>query len=178
MSTFVMSDDVYSEVLRLANLYHRQAEKCQDAKAYLAGCIMMGASLEALLLSFANCYPRAAAKSPAAPRKKGAVKPLIEWTLANLLAVAKERNWLPSALSTDEEWDDAKAQIGDYGEVVKEIRNLVHPARYAIDMPHKRITKKYLEASLNIVETACDYLLDRINESLRKAVEGENAKNA
>lgn len=178
MSTFDLSEDIYNEVIRLANLYHRQAKKCQGANAYLAGCIMMGASFEALLLSFANCYPDEAVKSPVAPRKKGEVKPLIEWTLANLLAVVKERNWLPSALSTNEEWDDAKAQIGDYGEVMKDIRNLVHPARYAVDMPRKRITKKYLEGSLEIVEVACDYLMERIGESLQEAMEKEKAKSA
>jgi hypothetical protein len=137
---------------------------------------MIGAAFEAMLLSFANCYPEEALKSNAAPRRKGKIKPLIEWSLANLLAVAKECNWLPSALSADDDWDDAKAQIGDYGEVIKQIRNLVHPARYAIDWPRKRITKKYLESVFEILDVANDYLLYKIHDSLREAMEREGWK--
>ena len=178
MSMFELSDEVHNEVIRLARLYHREAEKCQDAKAFLAGCVMIGAAFEAMLLSFVNCYPEEALKSSVAPRRKGAVRPLIEWSLTNLLAVTKERNWLPSALSTDDDWDNAKAQIGDYGELIKEIRNLVHPARYAIDWPRRRITKKYLEAVFEIIDVANDHLLYRLNESLREAIEREELKDA
>ena len=139
---------------------------------------MIGAAFEALLLSFADCYPDEAMSSKLAPRKKGRVKPLIDWSLSNLLDVAKDRNWLPAALSTDEDWDDAKAQIGDYGEVIKQIRNLVHPARYATDMPRKRITKKYLEHSFEIIDVAIEYLMDKIGESLHVAIEQEEGKGA
>ncbi len=176
MPTFELSDDVFNEVMRLARQYRREAEKCEDAKAFLAGCVMIGASFEAMLLAFANCYPEEALKATSAPRRKGKIKPLIDWSLSNLLAVAKECNWLPSGLSRDEEWDDAKAQIGDYGEVIKEIRNLVHPARYAIDWPRKRITKKYLEHVFEIMEVVNDYLSHKINESLWEAIKKEEAK--
>lgn len=178
MSTFELSDEVFNEIIRLSRQYYREAEKCRDAKAFLAGCVMIGAAFEAILLSFANCYPEEASNSIAAPRKKGVVKPLIDWSLANLLAVAKERNWLPSALSTDEDWDDARAQIGDYGEIIRDIRNLVHPAKYAIDMPRKRITEKYLEAVFEIIEVTQEYLFRRINESLREAIEKQEANGA
>jgi len=176
MSTFELSDDVFSEVIRLARQYHREAEKCQEAKAYLAGCVMIGAAFEAMLLSFANCYPEEASMASAAPRRKGAVRPLLDWSLTNLLVVAKECSWLPSGLSTDEEWDEAKAQIADYGEVIKHIRNLVHPARYVIDFFHKKVTKKYFEAVFEIIEVTNDYLLNKINKSLREAVQREQAK--
>ena len=141
MPTFELSESVFNETLRLALQYRREAEKCQNAKAFLAGCIMMGAAFEAMLLSFANCYPAEALTSSAAPRRKGKIKPLTEWSLADLLAVAKERTWLPSVLSTSQDWDGAKAQIGDYGEVVREIRNLVHPARYAVNMPRRELQR-------------------------------------
>jgi len=178
MSTFELSDDVFNEVIRLANQYRREAEKCQEAKAYLAGCVMIGAAFEAVLLSFANCYPEEASKATTAPRRKGAVRPVLDWSLANLLAVAKECDWLPSGLSKEEEWDEAKAQIGDYGEVIKDIRNLVHPARYAIDWSRKRVTKKYLETAFEIIDVAFDHLEYKINETLRDAIEKAEAKGA
>lgn len=178
MSTFELSEDVSKEVMRLANLYRREAEKCQEAKAYLAGCVMIGAAFEAVLLSFANCYPEEASKATNAPRIKGTVRPLLDWSLADLLAVAKECDWLPSGLSKEEEWDEAKAEIGDYGEVIKDIRNLVHPARYAIDWPHKKITKKYSETTIEIIDVVYNYLESQIIESLREALEKEESKGA
>jgi hypothetical protein len=177
MTTFELSKKTFDEVLRLARLYYGEAKKCQDAKAFLAGCVMIGAAFEALLLSFADCYPDEVMNSKVAPRANGEVKPLINWSLSNLLDVAKDQNWLPAALSTDEDWNDAKAQIGDYGEVIRLIRNLVHPARYATDMPRKRITKKYLERSFEIIDVANDYLMDRIGKSFRVAIEQEEGKD-
>jgi hypothetical protein len=167
---------MYNEVLRLARLYQREAERCQESKAYLAGCVMIGAAFEASLLVFANCYPEEALGSTAAPRRKRNIKPLIDWSLAELLAVAKECNWLPSALFLNDEWDEAKAKIGDYGEVIREIRNLVHPGRYALDWHRKRITKKYLEGVFEILDVANEYLLSKINDSLWKAIEEEEKK--
>jgi len=169
---FKLSEELYNEVLRLAGYYRREAEKCRDSKAFLAGCIMIGAAFEALLLAFANCYPEEAFTSRNAPRRKGgSVKPLLSWSLADLLAVAKERMWLPSGLSRGDEWNEARAQIGDYGEVIRNIRNLVHPARYAIDFPRKRITGRYLEASFVILDVAIDYLQNKIEGSIREAIE-------
>ncbi len=158
MFTFELSDDIFNDVLRLARLYQREAERCQESKAYLAGCVMIGAAFEASLLAFANCYPEEALGSVAAPRRKRTIKPLIDWSLAELLAVAKECNWLPSALSLNDEWDEAKAKIGDYGEVIRQIRNLVHPARYALDWPRKRITKNIWKLTFKILDVANEYL--------------------
>lgn len=101
-----------------------------NGKAYLAGCLMIGAALEASLLAFANCYPDEALSSTVAPNKGGTIKPLAEWSLAELLAVAKERGWLPSSLSLSEEWDEKKAHIGDWAEILRQIRNLIHPTRW------------------------------------------------
>lgn len=176
MLAFELSEDMYIEVLRLARLYQREATRCQESKAYLAGCVMIGAAFEASLLAFANCYSEEALGSTAAPRRKMEVKPLVDWSLAELLAVAKERNWLPSALSLHDEWDEAKAKIGDYGEVIREIRNLVHPARYALDWQSKRITKKYLEGVFEILEVANEHFLSKINSSLWEAIEEEEKK--
>ncbi len=165
--------ELCDQVLRLADTYRREAEKCRDSKAFLAGYIMIGAAFEALLLSFVNCYPHEASASVAAPRKgrgKGeGVKPLLEWSLAELLAVAKERNWLPSGLSPDDEWDEARAQIGDYGEVLRQIRNLVHPARYAVELPRTRITQRYLKLAFEILEVATHYLRNKVEDSLGEA---------
>ena len=174
MSAFELPDRIFNEIIRLSRQYYREAEKCREANAFLAGCIMIGSALEAMLLAFANCYPEEASNSTAVPRKRnGVVKPLIEWSLADLLRVAKEQYWLPSGLSPNKDWDDAKAHIGDYGEIIRQIRNFVHPARYALDMSREKITKRYLEAVFESIEVAHEHLMHKLNESIWEAIEKE-----
>lgn len=173
MSDFDLTEEQYNEVVRLSRAYHREAHRCRDSKAYLAGCVMMGAALEASLLAFVSCYPDEVLRSTRAPAKRGAIKPLSQWSLAELLEVAKEQGWLPSSLSLDEEWNGKKAQIGDWAEVLRQIRNLVHPARHMLDFPRKRITKRYLETAFEIFEVATDYLLNKIGKSLHSAFEAD-----
>jgi hypothetical protein len=173
MSKFELTEEQYNEVIRLSGVYYREAKRCMGSKAYLAGCIMMGAALEATLLAFANCYSDEALRSTIAPTKRGKIKPLADWRLQELLAVAKEQRWLQSSLSPNEEWNNKKAQIGDWAEVLREIRNLIHPVRHMFDLPRNRITKRYLETAFEIFEVATDYLLNKIYESLRLTFEAD-----
>jgi hypothetical protein len=174
MSDFELTEEQHNEVLHLSRLYYREAHKCKKGKAYLARCVMMGAALEASLLAFVNCYPDEALCSPNVPTKEGKTKPLVKWSLAELLTVAKERGWLPSGLSPNQQWAARNAHIGDYAEALRQTRDLVHPIRYALDLPQKRVTKRYLERSFEIFEVATDYLLNKIGESLRAAFEAED----
>lgn len=164
-------------MLHLSRVYYREVQKCKNSQAYLAGCVMMGAALEASLLAFVNCYPDEALRSPITPTKKGKTKPLVEWSLSELLAVVKERGWLPFGLSLNDQWSARKAHIGDYAEALRQTRNLVHPIRYALDLPRKRVTKRYLERSFEIFEVVTDYLLNKIGESLRAAFEAQNEED-
>ncbi len=157
MKKIGLTDEEFKEVLRLAKVYKRQAEKCREAKAYLAGCVMIGAAFEATLLSQAHCHEYVIQEW-----KGSKAKLLKQWSFAELLDAAKHFNWLPSQLSRGEEFDDKRAQIGDYAEVVRELRNLVHPARYATDLSGKSVTKRYLEVSFKVVDTAVDWLLDEL----------------
>ena len=70
MSKFVLTEEQYNEVMRLCGAYQREARRCMDGKAYLAGCIMMGGALEASLLAFANCFPIEARRSGKLPPRK------------------------------------------------------------------------------------------------------------
>lgn len=45
-----------------------------------------------------------------------------------------------------------------------------------LDLPRKRITKRYLEMSFEIFEVATDYLLNKIGESLRTAFEADDGE--
>jgi hypothetical protein len=168
MDKFDFSLKKQIEIHRITLYYKRQAEKCYEAKAYFPGCILIGAALEGLLLTTLNCYPFLITDSKKAPRKNGKIKKLEQWKLSELLSVAKELNWLPFALSPEEDWDTTKAEIGDYLEVIRQIRNLVHPIRYIEDMGRKRVTKKYLDACFNIVESAADHITKLTKLSLKE----------
>lgn len=78
ISDIAFSDDVFNEVLRVFRVYQREAERCRDNRAFLAGCAMIGAALESMLLAFAACYFDEAEAAQAAPRRRGAVKLLID----------------------------------------------------------------------------------------------------
>lgn len=171
MHPLELTDQQESEMLRLWRFYRKETERCRKAKAYLAGCVMAAATLETALLLMVNIYPEEARATGKLPAKN---KPLIRWDLAELLRVAKAAGWLPSALDyAQDDWDPKKAQAGDYAEVVREIRNLTHPARYMLDHYGKRVTSKRLEWVLQITDAAISWLNSRVNKSLLEAMRAE-----
>ncbi len=139
--TFKLHEKQYQELLRLCGLYRREAKGCMEGKSYLAGCVMIGAALEADLIATCHCFSDKI-PSELIPRKKNSKpKHLLKWSLFELLRVARECGWLPSGLSLDEEWNHQKAHVGDYAQVVREIRNLIHANRYIIDFPQDRVSQ-------------------------------------
>lgn len=133
----------------------------------------IGAALEASLLAFANCYPEETLSSEVKPVRRGSPKPLIDWGLSELLAVAKDKGWLPAKLSLDENFEEERAQIGDYAEVVRQIRNLVHPARHIQNLAGESLSLDHLALCFEVLQAATDWLLDRIGMDLRDALEKE-----
>lgn len=147
--------------------------RCEEGRAYLAGCIMLGSALETLLMLMINVYPEEAEQTGKTPTKRGKPKPLIDWDLAELLRVAKAAHWLPSALDLKDEWSSREALIGDHAEVVRVIRNLAHPARYATDHHRSRVTEKYLRRQFEVVLACRDWLAERNNKSLIEHMKAE-----
>jgi hypothetical protein len=164
-----LTDEDEKELYRLQRFYWREARRCEEAKAYLAGCVMLGSALETLLILMVNVFPDEAEKTGQAPTKKGNPKPLLDWGFIELLRVAKAAAWLPAglALGTDE-WSARKARIGDHAEMVRIVRNLAHPARYVEDHHRKKVTAKYLQQQFEVVLLCRDWLAERNNRSLRE----------
>jgi hypothetical protein len=68
MPMTILTDEEEKELFRLQRFYWKEAIHCQDAKAYLAGCVMLGSALETLLILMVNAYgrkPRRPVKFPA-----------------------------------------------------------------------------------------------------------------
>jgi hypothetical protein len=173
MSFTSLSDEQERELYRLSRVYWREALKCEEAKAFLAGSVMLGSALETLLLLMVNVYPEEAELTGCVPTRKGVRLPLLDWSLADLLKVAKAAGWLPSGLTLQDEWDGRKAKIGDYAEVVRMVRNLVHPARYVEDHYRSRVTAKYLRRQFEVVSLCREWLLERNDKSLREHMREE-----
>jgi hypothetical protein len=176
-----LSDEEEREGWRLYRLYWREAERCEKAKAYLAGCVMLGSALETLLLLMVNVYHEEAAATGQVPTKGKKVKKpkaLLDWDLGELLRVAKAAKWLPAGLELGAEWNSRKAEVGDHAEVVRMVRNLVHPGRYRKEHFRGRITKKYLEHQFEVVEACREWLADHNAKSLLAHMREEEAAKA
>jgi hypothetical protein len=168
-----LTDEEEKELYRLQHFYWKEALRCEEAKAYLAGCVMLGSALETLLILMINIYSDEADQTGKVPMKKGKPKPLLEWQFIELLRVAKAAQWLPSALELQDAWSSRKARIGDYAEVVRQVRNLAHPARYAADHYRSRVTAKYLQRQFDVVLLCRDWLSARNNKSLLEHMKAE-----
>jgi len=77
-----LTDEEEKELHRLSRFYWKEARRCEEAKAYLAGCVMLGSALETILILMVNCNPDEAEQASQALTKRGTPKPLLKWTLA------------------------------------------------------------------------------------------------
>jgi hypothetical protein len=168
-----LTDEEEKELYRLQRFYWREARRCEESKAYLAGCVMLGSALEALLILMVNVYPDEAEKTGQAPMAKGNPKALLDWKLVDLLRVAKAATWLPAGLALTDEWNFRKARIGDHAEMVRIVRNLAHPARYLEDHRRRIVTAKYLRRQFEVVLLCRDRLLERNNSFLLEHMKDE-----
>lgn len=146
-----LSDEQFAALLRLIKHYRRQALKCLDAKAYVAGAVMVGASLEAILMALVHVREEELITWPQLPKKTGSIKPLLDWDLATLLRAAEYAGWLPRKIAHDQEFSHRRAACGDYAKLLHLVRNLVHPSRYLEDFGKMRMTRKRLALLLEIL---------------------------
>jgi len=114
-------------ILKICQRYLLEARKCYKQGCYIGSFTLYGAVLEAMLLSCCFVYAEAVRKTSVYLNKKKHSKRkrgiFLEFTLKNLLDIARELNWIP--------FDKKVENIGkveDWIQRVKETRNLVHPA--------------------------------------------------
>jgi hypothetical protein len=138
-----------------------------DAKAYLAGCVMVAANLEAALMCMCNIYSSDILDA-SIPTHKGKPKPLLKWNLHELLYVARDCGWLPAGLPLDADWNKKEAKIGDYAYVLKKIRNLVHAGPFVAETSWSTVTKQRLEWCYEVFNVANEHLLSKIYASIEK----------
>lgn len=92
-----------------------EAQRCVSSGAYLAAVVMMGSILEGVLLYRAERDRGTACRTKSAPKdRNGQVRPLQDWSLSQLIAVAYEVGWL-------------QGDVKRFSDALRESRNLVHP---------------------------------------------------
>ena len=92
-----------------------EIDKALSADAPLAVIFLVGSTLEGLLAELAFAQSSAFIASPTAPKQRdGTVKPLQAWTLAELIAVARDVH----VLSED---------VAKHADQVRNFRNYIHP---------------------------------------------------
>ena len=176
MKQFELTEDQFHELMRLCRLYRREANRSMDAKAYLAGCVMIGAALESDLLAMCNCYSDEIPEELIPKQRNGKPKHLLDWTFFQLLRIARECGWLRARLDPQDQWNPKRAHIGDYAIVLKDIRNFVHASCHITNFLNSRITKRRMEMCFEILEVASNHLQAKLHGSLKVAIEEEEKK--
>lgn len=164
-----LSNDQLRELMKLMNLYHKEAERCQTVGASLAGCVMVGAALEAELTAMCCCFSDDI-PSELIPRRRGHPQPLLRWSLSDLLRVARELRWLPYEPELGVASKYRGKDIGDYATGINEMRNLVHVGNYVRQFARQKVTVHSLGLTLEILQVASEHLQAKLHNSLREAL--------
>ena len=129
MSQFELSSHQLTELLRTIDRYDHETDLCAENGAWLAGCLLAASQLEAVLLATASTYAEEVFSYLSHPGSRRRPKSLIELNLRELLNIAAELGWLPSHLLEHEGDDGHIARPGYYADMVRRVRNCIHPGR-------------------------------------------------
>lgn len=158
------ADDLVGAVHDLIVTYEREAYACAVADAYYAATAMLGAAAEASLLLQCLTHPIAATNAflsnPKRPRKNSGAPE--KWTLAQLIEVCADANWLPPL-----EDDDVIHLVRGWAHHLRTSRNLLHPGRHVLSQPHVRVAASDFEAAKSAYITLTD-ALRRANAAARR----------
>ena len=158
MESYDLSSTEFAELLRVMEIYDDEAHKCLASGAYLAACAMLGAELEAVLLLVASVHTEEVEESPVRPQRGGKPRPMLSWKFWELLRVARDLGWLPSDWSIEIDADGRLIRANDHADLVRRVRNLMHPARYIQDIPGGQVNEADLDICYRIVEEVIDHL--------------------
>ena len=131
-------------------IQQRRAEiqVCLESKAPLAVIFLCGSTLEGLLFAVAEKNPRDHNRARAAPSKDGNVRPFSEWTLQNLIDVARELGLVGE-------------DVAKHAHAVRDFRNYIHPRQqirenFTPRMVTAEIADKVLRAAIADLAVAAE----------------------
>jgi hypothetical protein len=144
----------FTRLNELIGQFDVESERCAKAKAYYAACVLQAAAFEGLLLAMCDglldeveIYVQ---KLPSHERPKGRME---KWSLAQFIKIACGLKWLPSRRHIK-----GRRKIGDHVELVKELRNVIHPGKHIRDYPNVHLREGHYSDSYTIVRQATGHL--------------------
>jgi len=139
---------------------------------------MLGAALEAGLLTMVFLYPKEVTHTRTYRSKKKPARDVAKWGLFDLLKVARELSWIPSVLpidsiarlsGVDPEVAMSKGDLSYFADFVREVRGIVHPGRYMALWKGKRITKNYYGFCYDVLNLVLIFFMKRLAETVHSA---------
>jgi hypothetical protein len=168
----MLSEGRSKRLIKLINGYDREVRRCAKVRAYHAACILLGAQLEGMLLAMCAMYPKEVRKWFAQQAPKRRPKTAIDqWRLDTLSRVARDLGWLPTRSNSR-----APRKVGDWVDLLRELRNLVHPGKHLRDYPKIRISKLHLSDAEAVFDSAHGWLLSKVTSDLKRAIEREERR--
>lgn len=121
-----------------------EIDRALEADAPLAVIFLVGSTVEGLLSELTMGHRTEFLASPATPTNRGKTKPLDQWSLSELIAVARERG----VLSED---------VAKHADQVRNFRNYIHPRQqlkegFAPRIETARIAQQVLKGVLSDLE--------------------------
>ena len=154
----------FDALINAVNVYRRQAEKCEQSHAFLAGCILQGALLEACLTLMALVYREEvsnttafqAVKKRVEKKWKRHVRWLRDFDPIDLEKIAIELSWV-SGLEHELK-------------TLRDTRNLIHPGKYADEIgKRKTVNSRFYQSQYKRLLKITDKLYDKLIQSLTVA---------
>jgi hypothetical protein len=153
----------FDALMRAIDAYDREAERCKTGRAFLAGCILQGALLEASLTAMALVYRESVWKTARYRKVKARVwknshRPvrwLRDFSLSDLQEIARELGWVSGL----------HAEVG----ALRDTRNLVHPGKYADEASRrKRINAASYRLQYSKLRRITDQLYKKLEISIAR----------
>ncbi|MEO0136727.1 MAG: hypothetical protein ABIL40_02240 [candidate division WOR-3 bacterium] len=163
----ILTESEFRDLEKYISKLRKEIELCAQCGAYLAGCFMAGALLEALLLAMSTVYPEETERARLLLNEKNRkiTNNPKKWTLNDLLHIAFEAGWLPF----EGTMNPNKGRLGDWLlNFVKEMRNWIHPGIKIRKYKEIKVTKKHFIISKDLVYAVSDVLLNKITTDLLK----------
>jgi len=171
----------FDTLLEILELYKSEADRCEKSRAYLSGCVVLGAALEAGLLATATCYRSQVRRAVTYRRLKG--MPLEKWGLFDLLGLARELKWVPSQLplgtsarvsSLTPDKALKEKDVAYFADIVRELRNTIHPGKYWRQWKGLKIKKRHFEFCYEMTEIVFEHLYQKLASSITDALTKES----
>ncbi|SRR5258708_4894304 len=157
---------------RLIGFYFEESQRCSRARAYLAASVFLAAALEAAIMEIASIYPSRVRRTTTWVRVSKRRKNLLFWTLGELIELANEIDWLPAkfGVKSGASWSTVKAggDIGDFVEIIREMRNLVHAGKYLRHYPSLVVRAHHYKSCFDILQAATATLRSQLEASIHR----------